>query len=306
MIDAAQKIARVSQDDLPPDVLGSPIDSSVLKSVYRRSFGLDVERFFPKAEVVLKRNPSHSFYQFESAQPGDDRFYAELMGRIGYDDGEKAEFIAAAKFVATSKTVLDIGCGPGRFADYCKSAVYKGVELNPDAVAEARREGRNVVLEPMEDQPTSGFDVVTLFQVLEHVPSPEAFFAEAARCVADGGHLIVSTPDMDGHIGHETNHILNYPPHHLSWWSAKSISSMMQASGFEIVEVWREPLQPFHVHNWISSVINPRGQDHFVSTLRSRILSVVAKGVARLVTPFYRPVPYLTGQCVMVVGRRRA
>lgn len=287
---------------MQPENITLPINVSDLNQLYERQFGIDIRRFFSGTETHLAKVEPHGFYQFTSARSGDDLFYVELMKKLVYNN-VRDEFVEAATHVSPDLKVLDVGCGPGWFSDVCKGH-YKGIDLNPDAVTIARSKGRNVVLEKLEDQAAGGFDVVTMFQVLEHVDQPESFVAAAARCVADGGKLIIATPDMEGYIGSSVNHLLNYPPHHMSWWSADSIGSLMRANGFNIDSVWHERLQPDHLHSWIFSLLHPRRGPHMDSSSRAKMMDLVSKVLSRVYRPFYHPAPYLTGQSVMVVGRR--
>lgn len=284
-------------------VVGDPIPSKDIVRIYKERFSIDVSRLVPQDSVVLEEVTPYGYFRFRPAIPGDSQFYSELMERIGYDDGEKAEFQAAKDYVSRSERVLDVGCGPGRFSAYCKGT-YKGIELNPQAVADAQRHGRNVVLEKLEDQPEGAFDVVTLFQVLEHVPDPEAFLDMAARRVSTGGRLIVTTPDMDGYMANSPNHVLNYPPHHISWWTADAIAALMAQNGFGNPIVWKEPLQSIHVTDWLEATVAPRGRRHFDFSLKARIIRQMLRVGSLALGPLLRRGSHVTGQCVMVVGER--
>ena len=287
---------------MQPEDVTQPIHVNDLNQLSQSQFGIDISRFFSGTETHLAKVEPHGFYQFTSARSGDDRFYIELMQKLAYNNN-RDEFVEAAKHVSSNFKVLDIGCGPGWFADVCKGH-YKGIDLNPDAVNLARSKGRNVHLEKLEDQIAGGFDVVTMFQVLEHVDRPESFIAAAARCVANGGKLIIATPDMEGYIGGSVNHLLNYPPHHMSWWSADSIGSLIRANGFSVESVWHERLQPDHLQSWIFSLLHPRRGPHMDMSSRAKMMDLASKVLSRAFRPFYNPVPHLTGQSVMVVGQR--
>jgi len=100
-------------------------------------------------------------------------------------------------------TLLDIGCGEGFFLFNAANAGYitKGVELSQDAVAYAREEfGLDVENKPFEVMklPENYFDVVTMWQVLEHLPYPLATLEKVHRILKTGGLLVVSTPDIGG------------------------------------------------------------------------------------------------------------
>jgi len=99
--------------------------------------------------------------------------------------------------------LLDIGCGEGFFLFNASRAGYitKGIELSQDAVEYARREfGLDVEAKPFEELqfPEDHFDVITLWQVLEHMPYPRMILKEVRRILKPGGLLVVSTPNIEG------------------------------------------------------------------------------------------------------------
>jgi SAM-dependent methyltransferase len=275
-----------------------------IKVLFKKRHGVDIERFFLQPQAFLREVEPHGYFKFEGVLPGDDQFYAELMGRRGYDEGNKAEFRKANEFIGPTSRVLDIGCGPGRFSRYC-SGEYKGIELNPFAVREAQSLGVNVQLERLEDQEPDRYDVVTLFQVLEHVADPEAFLSGAAKCVAPGGRLIVSTPDLNGPMGFAVNQELNYPPHHLTWWSAEALSSLVQSMGFEVASIWREPLQRCHISMMLFSLIYPRKDKHVDLSLKAKACKAVSALIGRFIARHYEEIPFIRGHTVMVVARKK-
>jgi 2-polyprenyl-3-methyl-5-hydroxy-6-metoxy-1,4-benzoquinol methylase len=104
---------------------------------------------------------------------------------------------------ATGCDVLDVGCNTGygtlRFARVAGRVV--GVDVSPRAIEAARErapEGRpEFVLTSGLDLPfaSDSFDLVTSFQVLEHVADPAAFLGELVRVARPGGTVILATPN---------------------------------------------------------------------------------------------------------------
>jgi 2-polyprenyl-3-methyl-5-hydroxy-6-metoxy-1,4-benzoquinol methylase len=104
---------------------------------------------------------------------------------------------------AHGTNLLDIGCAQGFFLFSASKAGYniKGIEISRDAAEYARREfGLDVEAKPFEELqfPENHFDVVTLWQVLEHVPYPLIVLKEVHRILKPEGLLVVSTPNIEG------------------------------------------------------------------------------------------------------------
>jgi 2-polyprenyl-3-methyl-5-hydroxy-6-metoxy-1,4-benzoquinol methylase len=104
---------------------------------------------------------------------------------------------------ARGKRLLDIGCAQGFFLYSACQAGYtgKGVELSEDAADYAKKEfGLDVEVKPFEDLhfPENHFDVVTLWQTLEHLANPGPVLNEVHRILKPGGLVAVSTPNIKG------------------------------------------------------------------------------------------------------------
>ena len=96
--------------------------------------------------------------------------------------------------------LLDVGCGPGFLLSAAARRGWEpvGVDLNEWAVEYGRAElGLDL---RVGDLTRAGFDdeefdAVTMMDLIEHVPDPDALIAEAARVTQAGGVLAVLTPD---------------------------------------------------------------------------------------------------------------
>ncbi|MEX1169639.1 MAG: methyltransferase domain-containing protein [Chloroflexota bacterium] len=104
---------------------------------------------------------------------------------------------------AAGRDVLDVGCNTGygtiRFAPIAHRVV--GVDVSPRAIDAARLrapDGRPEFILTTGFElpfPAATFDLVTSFQVLEHVPDPLTFLRELARVLRPGGTVILATPN---------------------------------------------------------------------------------------------------------------
>lgn len=96
------------------------------------------------------------------------------------------------------RRILDIGCGTGTMLGYLgKYGEALGVDADEQAIQFCRQRGvQNVRLLESERLPfrNASFDLVTAFDVLEHIPDDQATFGEITRVLRVGGILLAAVP----------------------------------------------------------------------------------------------------------------
>jgi len=138
-------------------------------------------------------------------------------------------------------TLLDIGCGEGFFLFNASKAGYttKGIEISQDAAEYAGREfGLDVEAKPFEELqfPDNYFDVVTLWQVLEHVPYPLIVLKEVHRILKPEGLLATSTPDIESILAKMLRRKWwNLRRLHINQFTVKTLTDMLKRAGFKNV-----------------------------------------------------------------------
>lgn len=186
------------------------------------------------SEEALERFYAHYY------PPESEKLWQEQMEKVFLVEG-----LAKIKKLAPAGRLLDVGCGYGYFLDLMRSAgwVVTGVEISKDA---ARFAEEKLTLDvrhgSLEDAalPSSSFDVVTLWYVLEHVREPHLLLREVWRVMKDGGLLIIRIPnrniDVDkvlASLGLGHFFLIN-PPRHLNDFSAKTLQFLLEKEGFDI------------------------------------------------------------------------
>ena len=161
-------------------------------------------------------------------------------------------------------SLLDVGCGTGAFLDYATAkfpeAQTSGIEIDAERATRARSANpgatvhRGDALEVTE-RLRGSFDLVTLWDVFEHVTAPTRLLQALARQLAPGGCIYVQTIHEQslvpaaGRLAYAlTAGRLRYParrthePHHLIFFSRTGLEHCADAAGLRISELWFDRL----------------------------------------------------------------
>jgi 2-polyprenyl-3-methyl-5-hydroxy-6-metoxy-1,4-benzoquinol methylase len=147
------------------------------------------------------------------------------------------------------KTVLDVGGSSGylsrELADNGADVVV--IDIDPDAVADARREGINAYAVDITRQDPPGrpgqYDAVLCGDVLEHLADPAAAIRRLRPFVAPSGRLVASVPNgaywalrlslLAGRWNYTDRGLLDHT--HLRNFTLKSFLETIRAGGFEVL-----------------------------------------------------------------------
>lgn len=166
-----------------------------------------------------------------------------------------ADLATIEKFVSVGK-ILDLGCGYGYFLSLAQKRGWdaEGVEINRNLVAYLNQEkGLRVFPGPLQDLhlQEESFDVITMFNIIEHFLHPSTVLAEVTRLLKDDGLLVLETPTEDGLFKKLADFLYKVTGgkfilmiqgayqkggHHFGF-SRKSIKRILEKHGFEIISV---------------------------------------------------------------------
>lgn len=144
--------------------------------------------------------------------------------------------------LTTGVKVLDVGCGYG-FLLHAISQKYGGtgigVELAQSELEVARSELGLDVRASLDTVTEAGFDVVCLFEVVEHIAEPVPFIREAAAKVKPGGLLVIGTDNFSSALVEAMgDRFPKWIPHqHISLFDHKTLPLLIaKAGGLELVK----------------------------------------------------------------------
>ncbi len=138
------------------------------------------------------------------------------------------------------KSVLDFGCADGVFLEFCKkyfsadTKIY-GTDLSERMLDQARASGWDVFPLKEVDTTKMKFDLITLWDVIEHVEEPTVVIAKLKKLLKPGGKIFMETPRFGllGELyGENWPHLL--PVQHLSVASKEGMEKMAKRTGMII------------------------------------------------------------------------
>jgi 2-polyprenyl-3-methyl-5-hydroxy-6-metoxy-1,4-benzoquinol methylase len=144
------------------------------------------------------------------------------------------------------KSVLDVGCGSGRFLFECRKygALITGVDPHPQAVNFAREHfDIEVVPKDIEQAVQEGiilassFDFIFAFEILEHIKKPVVFLSLLNRLLLPGGLVFVSTPNFQfERLLRTVDQIAEEYPEHSNFFEPVSLINCLARYDFQVVE----------------------------------------------------------------------
>jgi 2-polyprenyl-3-methyl-5-hydroxy-6-metoxy-1,4-benzoquinol methylase len=177
-----------------------------------------------------------------------------VAGRKNYAETEVACMQRARKDIASIEklksggTLLDVGCGLGYVLDAAKQRGWNeyGIDLSSYAVGVCRNKDHgNVWCGTMETVALQRdyFDVVTAFDVFEHVCDPNKFLQDVHAVLKDNGLIVVAVPNVRSLaailMGKRWSQFIL--PEHLNYFSTSTLDRILRNNHFKVIQIFSEP-----------------------------------------------------------------
>jgi 2-polyprenyl-3-methyl-5-hydroxy-6-metoxy-1,4-benzoquinol methylase len=205
------------------------------------------------ASDALVRGAETSFEPesyFDNARLDRDKWEA-LFDRLGPAAG-------------SIRSVLDVGCGTGAYLHWLRERLpdvrCEGIELDPERAATAARANPQARIHTADAlaglASTRGpFDLITLWDVFEHVPAPARLLAGLADRLSPTGQLYLQTINEQslvpwlGRASYRASFgrlrsaaRRTHEPHHLVFFSQRGLEHAARAASLRIRELWFDRL----------------------------------------------------------------
>jgi 2-polyprenyl-3-methyl-5-hydroxy-6-metoxy-1,4-benzoquinol methylase len=183
---------------------------------------------------------------FEHAQYESGNYYTlsrKTLASIDYEWGFRWRYILnKIARLGHFSSLLDIGAGNGYFVSLAGKEFgikANGIEISTEEIRFARDViGVQLINEDIARH-RSNYDVVSCFNVVEHVADPHSLLSAAISRIKPGGLLVLTTPNP-GCIHARLKGLQKWnmvdPPHHINLFSRKALEGMLRNDGMAILD----------------------------------------------------------------------
>lgn len=252
-----------------------------------RNWGENDPRF-SKATYQMKKQTFRLLFK-AILSAGRPDFFEESYSEApccpsGLDAAEKGRPTSADK-----KKLLDVGTGTGALLDIALEFGFQAIGLEPDKKFVQKKGGRalrivNSTLEKSDFKPNS-FDVITMFDVLEHMQDLNSTLKKINLILKPGGLLVISTPNTNSLsfklMGSNWPH---FKKEHVYYFSPKSLQILIKKYNFTIMKIANslKALNLEYIAGYFTAFPTP-----FLSPLSRLINSILPRPLTQL--PIFLP-----------------
>lgn len=187
------------------------------------------------------------WYKRKAFQMGETDFYVDYASRLSSSRARRLRdyhiktlrYLGEMQFASCPK-LLDAGCAEGSFIKALEELGFQvyGCDIAEKPIEFARRVYRlkNVISSSPQELPEAwkDFDVITSFEVLEHVEKPLQFLQSLYRLLRPGGILFLSVPHYEilSSKRKKRGGEWDRPPEHLTRWPSETLIFSLEKVGF--------------------------------------------------------------------------
>ena len=198
---------------------------------------------------VSPRPPLEQFESYYVDSPSTS-YWVEYFFKPMIEARREKMFKPRAVFIADyikneNLRIGDIGAGFGLFLSELKKVkpnnYFVAIEPSVEMAKICKEEGLEVLSKLLEDIEggENSFDILTAFELFEHLNDPKDFVLKVNELLAPGGLFLFTT--LNG-LGFDIQTLMAQsksisPPHHLNFFNPRSVELLLSDCGFDIIEV---------------------------------------------------------------------
>ncbi len=176
----------------------------------------------------------------------------------------------------STNNLIDVGCGDGLFLVEAKKRNWNvfGTEFTKEAMEVCSEKGIRMTSSPLapENYPPDFFDIITSFEVIEHINDPVSEILSFYQILRKGGLVYITTPNFDSVsrniVGPRWN-VIEYPEH-LSYYTRRTLNKLLNKRNFHKVEIYTTGISLSRIQISSGASILGNGNTNWDENLRQK------------------------------------
>ena len=178
------------------------------------------------------------------------------------------------KYGVARSRLIDVGAGFGTFCHVVSETglFNEVIAVEPNLVpgAEMLHKGVSVINDRIENLSNLNADVITSFELIEHLFAPCKFIEKLYAALNPGGLLVITTPNIQGFDLATLRNVSDNTtaPDHINYFHIESLKSLLEAHSFNVLEVLTPgKLDAELVRNKVLAGVYDLSGQHFLKTV---------------------------------------
>jgi 2-polyprenyl-3-methyl-5-hydroxy-6-metoxy-1,4-benzoquinol methylase len=169
------------------------------------------------------------------------------------DDQRRCEMLRP---LLTNRRTLDFGCGAGGFVQKARASAAEVAGVEPECRVRDYW-GEDLTIYSSLEKVGRGYDLITAFHVVEHLPDPRTVLTELAACLGHGGRMVIEVPNSDDALltlyASPACQNFCYWSQHLFLFNAETLRRLANQAGLRVLSIQQYQRYPLSNHlYWLS------------------------------------------------------
>jgi len=185
--------------------------------------------------VFIKKSPSkHELLDFYGNNYDRTNYFSSITIK------RYNELLDRFEKYRKTNNLLDVGAGKGFFLEIAKARGWNvyGTELTDQAIQECENKSLQMKKGCLNEVgfDANQFDVITSFEVIEHINNPKEIVQEMHRILRENGKVYITTPNFNSILRYRLKSkydVIEYP-NHLCYFTKKTLRKLFTDAGFSI------------------------------------------------------------------------
>jgi len=243
---------------------------------------------------------NNTLYEADTDYNDDLNVANDFKDFIQWNHNKALQYMQA-KYPDDKASVLDVGCFSGFFVKKLLQLGFnaRGIDFNNKALDFGKKHyglDKSISNETLQDLLVKGqkFDVITLFEVIEHLENIGEVLTQISSLLKEGGAVIISTPNSKMCW----RPALDFPPHHLSRFTPGALSNCVTHFGFQPVCLLEQMSSFDLLRNYVGTFFREKNKTSlrggaFKDNSSIRVLRIAMNKLKRVGGVFLYPIDML-------------